>query len=69
MKCEVMRLYFTFQVLIPHTSCETSTHKNTWSAHNVHSKNASAHTSYTAFQTQMSHGKMLHERNFMHTQT
>ena len=36
---------------------------------NVPSKNVFAHISYTSFQIQMSSGKMLHKRNFMHIQT
>ena len=33
----------------------------------VPSKNVFAHILYVSFQIQMSSGKMLHKRNFMHT--
>jgi len=59
-----------------HTGRETSAHKKTWSAHkcahiNVkgHPKMFSAYISYMSFQIQLSSGKMLHKRNFMHMET
>src|SRR6218665_3359208 len=52
-----------------HTSCETSAHKKTWSAHNCPFLKCLHIISYTSFHKQMSPGKMLHKRNFMRTET
>jgi len=43
------------------TSREQSAHKKTWNAHKWSFPRCFAHISYTSFQTQMSHGKMLHK--------
>src|SRR6218665_877494 len=55
--------------LCAYTHAVRQAHTRRLEAHiNVPSENVFAHISYTSFQIQMSPGKMLHKRNFTHTQ-
>src|SRR6218665_841534 len=47
---------------------ETSANKETWSTRKCFIQKLFAHISYMTIQIQMSSGKILHKRNFMHTQ-
>ena len=49
-----------------HTGRKTIAHKKTWCAHKCFFKKCFAHISYTSFHIQISSGKMLPKRNFMH---
>jgi len=47
---------------------ETSAHKKLGVFERVSSNNVYVHISYTSFQMQMSHGKILYKRNYLRTQ-
>ena len=67
--CLLRALGYVPSKLCARTGREKSAHKKTWSAHKfVLRKFFFTHISKTSFQIQMHSGKMLHKRNFMHTQ-